>query len=172
MRGEREAKAALQACIPFTFVQPTGFMSYLLAWAHSIRQEGIVRSSTGDGRRAFIHSDNIAAVSVEAMLSERYIGHTLPITGPKATTFGEATDAIGAAIGKVLRYQAISDEEAGERYSEISGSPEETQALVDLWKTIREDRLATVTDCVERVLGKKPIRLEKWAVEYAHAFRE
>src|ERR1700679_843968 len=45
-RGE----AAIRASgIPFTFVQPTGFMSNLLAWSTSIRTEGIVRASTGDG---------------------------------------------------------------------------------------------------------------------------
>jgi len=43
--------------IPFTFVRPAGFMSNLLAWAHSIKTEGVVRSSTADGRRPFIHSE-------------------------------------------------------------------------------------------------------------------
>jgi uncharacterized protein YbjT (DUF2867 family) len=168
-RGEAAIRAA---GIPFTFVRPTGFMSNLLAWARSIRWEGIVRSSTADGRRAFIHSDDIAAVSVEALLSEQYIGRSLPITGSRALTFGEASAVIGAAIGKALKYQPISDEEAGERYSKVSGSPDETQAHVALWRAIREGRLAAVTDCVERTLGRKPITLEQWAVENAGAFRE
>src|SRR5258708_13966053 len=39
-RGE----AAIRATgIPFTFVRPTGFMSNLLAWATSIKAEGVVR---------------------------------------------------------------------------------------------------------------------------------
>jgi (4-alkanoyl-5-oxo-2,5-dihydrofuran-3-yl)methyl phosphate reductase len=165
-------EAAIQASgIPFTFIRPTGFMSNLLAWATSIKQEGIVRSSTGDGRRALIHSDDIAAVSVEALLSEPYIGCSLPITGPKALTFGEATAAIGAAIGKDLRYQPIPYEEAGERYSKFSGSREETEAHVTLWKAIREGRLAAVTGFVEDILRRKPIPLEQWAVENAAAFR-
>jgi len=65
-RGE----AAIRASgIPFTFVRPTGFMSNLLAWATSIRAEGVVRASTGDGRRAFIHSDDIAAVATKALMT-------------------------------------------------------------------------------------------------------
>jgi (4-alkanoyl-5-oxo-2,5-dihydrofuran-3-yl)methyl phosphate reductase len=168
-RGEAAIRAA---GIPFTFIRPTGFMSNLLAWAHSIRQEGIVRSSAGDGRRAFIHSDDIAAVSVEALLSQGYIGRALPITGPSALTFGDATAVIGAAIGKALRFETISDEEAGDRYARVSGSEEETQAHVALWRAIREGRLGAVTDCVERVLGRQPISMEKWAVENAAAFRD
>ena len=63
-RGE----AAIRASgIPFTFVQPTGFMSNLLVWVPSIKAEGVVRASTGDGKRAFIHSDDIAAVATKAL---------------------------------------------------------------------------------------------------------
>jgi (4-alkanoyl-5-oxo-2,5-dihydrofuran-3-yl)methyl phosphate reductase len=69
-----QGEAAVRASgIPFTFVQPTGFMSNLLAWAKSIQIEGIVRSSTGDGRRAFIHSADIAAVAVRGN-SKNWIG--------------------------------------------------------------------------------------------------
>jgi hypothetical protein len=39
------------------------------------------------------------------------------------------------------------------------------------WRAIREGRLATVTNNVERILGRKPIALDQWAVEKAAAFR-
>jgi hypothetical protein len=78
---------------------------------------------------------------------------------------------IGRIIGKTLNYQPISDDEARVRYSKFSGSPEETEAHVSLWRAIRQGRLATVTDCVERVLRRKPITLEEWAVENISAFR-
>ncbi|MGB6386430.1 MAG: NAD(P)H-binding protein [Terriglobales bacterium] len=166
-----KGEAAIRAVgIPFTFVRPTGFMSNLLAWAHSIKTEKIVRSSTADGRRPFIHSEDIAAVSVEALVSTNYVGQSLPITGPDSLTFGEATATIAEAIGERLKYQAISDEEAREHYSKVSGSQEETEAHVTLWRAIREGRLASVTHEVERILGRKPITLTQWAAENADSF--
>jgi uncharacterized protein YbjT (DUF2867 family) len=156
--------------ISFTFVQPTGFMSNLLAWARPIRAEGIVRASTGEGRRAFIHSEDIAAVAAAALTSHEYDGQSLPITGPEALTFAEATAAIASVIGKELIFQPISDQEARQRYSAISGSVAETEAHVSLWRAIREGRLAAVTDHVERILGRKPISLRQWAMENAAAF--
>jgi uncharacterized protein YbjT (DUF2867 family) len=166
-----KGEAAIEASgVPFTFVRPSGFMTNLLAWAHSIRTEGIVRSSAGNGGRPFIHSEDIAAVSVAALLDERYAGRILSVTGPQSLTFGDATEIIARAIGKTLVYQAISDEEAGERYSKISGSPQETAAHVALWRAIREGRLAAITDEVERVLDRKPISFEQWARENAHHF--
>jgi uncharacterized protein YbjT (DUF2867 family) len=169
---EKGEAAIRDAGIPSTMVQPTGFMSNLLAWAHSIRTEGVVRSSTGDGRRPFIHSEDIASVCVAALMSDQYTGEALAITGPTPLSFADATAIISEAIGKPLRYQVLSDEEARERYSRISGSPEETEAHVALWRAIREGRLAATTDGVERILGRKPITLRQWALENASAFRD
>lgn len=167
-RGE----AAIRAVgIPFTFVRPTGFMSNLLAWARSIRNEGVVRSSTGEGGRAFIHSDDIAAVAVKAMATRQFEGQSLPITGPDSLSFAEVTARIGSAIGRELSFEVISDEEAGRRYSAATGAPAvETEAHVALWRAIREGRLGRVTDTVEGVLGRKATGLDQWLAENRSAF--
>jgi uncharacterized protein YbjT (DUF2867 family) len=156
--------------VPFIFVRPTGFMSNLLAWANSIKTEQIVRSSMAEGRRPSIHSEDIAAVSVEGLVTDTYLGQVLPITGPQSLTFREVTAIIAEAIGRPLKYEAISDDEARERYAKISGSPEETEAHVVLWRAIREGRLASVTHDVERILGRQPISLSQWVKENAGAF--
>jgi uncharacterized protein YbjT (DUF2867 family) len=167
-RGE----AAIRASgVPFTFVRPTGFMSNLRAWARAIKAEGIVRSSTGEGRRAFIHSDDIAAVAAKALTTREYEGTAIGITGPAALTFAEATEKISAAIGRQLRFETISDDEARRRYAATGAGKAETEAHVSLWRAIREGRLATVTDNVQRVLGRKPIGFEQWVTENMAAFR-
>jgi uncharacterized protein YbjT (DUF2867 family) len=167
-----QGEAAIRASgVPFTFVQPTGFMSNLLAWAPGIKAEGIVRASTGDGRRAFIHSDDIAAVVLQTLTSRYYIGRALAITGPEALSFAEVTERIGAALGRPLRFQPISDDEARQRYAPVSGSGEETEAHVSLWRAIREGRLATLNDNVERILGRKPIGLDEWLSANVAAFQ-
>jgi uncharacterized protein YbjT (DUF2867 family) len=168
---ERGEAAIRVSGIPFTFVQPTGFMSNLLAWAASIRSEGVVRAPTGEGRRAFIHSGDIAAVLIKALTTRDYDGQSLPITGPEALSFGEVTARIGAVIGRRLMFQPISDEEARQRYSLTGASVEETDAHISLWRAIRDGRLAAVTGNVERILGRKPIALDQWVIENAGAFR-
>jgi uncharacterized protein YbjT (DUF2867 family) len=167
---ERGEEAIRASGVPFTFLRPSGFMSNLLAWATSIKNEGVVRSSTGDGKRGFIHSDDIAAVAAEILRTGAHVGESLPLTGPEALSFSEVAIKIGAAIGKDLRYQPISDEEARRRYAATGAPPEETEAHVCLWRAIREGRLATVTNWVERVLGRKPISLDRWAAENADRF--
>jgi len=168
---EKGEEAIRGSGVPFTFLQPTGFMSNLLAWARSIRADGVVRSSTGVGRRAFIHSDDIAAVAVEALTTRGHVGESLQLTGPEAVTFGEVAARIGAVIGKAVRFEAISDDEARQRYAATGAPEEETEAHVALWRAIREGRLAAVTDTVQRVLDRKPIGLDEWIAENVAAFQ-
>jgi uncharacterized protein YbjT (DUF2867 family) len=167
-----KGEAAIRASgIAFSFVRPTGFMSNLLAWSRSIVAEGIVRSSTGDGRRPFIRSEDIAAVAVCALTTNDFVGKVVSITGPQALSFVEITEKIGGAIGRQLKYQPISDDEAGRRFSATGASPEEIAAHVELWRAIREGRVGATTNEVERILGRKPIALDQWLVENATAFR-
>jgi uncharacterized protein YbjT (DUF2867 family) len=166
-----QGEAAIRTSgISFTFVQPSGFMSNLFAWAPSIRAESVVRASTGDGRRAFIHSDDIAAVAVKALTAGDYDGESLVITGPEALNFAEITAKIGAMIGESLTFQPISDDEARRLYSAFGAPSEETEAHVSLWRAIREERLATVTKNIERILGRKPIKLDQWVSENLESF--
>jgi uncharacterized protein YbjT (DUF2867 family) len=167
-----EGEAAIRAsAIPFTFVRPSGFMSNLLAWAGSVKAEGVVRASTGNGRRPFIHSEDIASVAAKVLTTGAYQGEALALTGPEALSFPQATAKIGAAIGKPLRFESISEDEARQRYARIGGSDEETEAHVALWRAIREGRLARVTPTIQQVLGRKPKSLDEWITENASAFQ-
>ena len=162
--------AIRDAGIPFTFVQPSGFMSNALFWARSIEAEGVVRTCTADGKIPFIHSQDIADVTTAALTSGAYDGKSLPITGPEALSYAEMTAKIGAVIGKPVRYQAISDDDERRRMVERGEAAEIVAAHLSIYRAIREGRLATVTDTVERVLDRKPITFDQWVLENATAF--
>jgi uncharacterized protein YbjT (DUF2867 family) len=167
-RGESTIR---ESGVPFTFVQPTGFMSNALWWATSIKAEGVVRSATGDGKIPFIHSDDIAAVAIVALTTREHDGETLAITGPEALSYGEMTAKIAAAIGKPIRFQAISEEQERDKMREYGDSPEVVAAHLSIYRGIREGQLACVTDEVERVLQRKPITFDQWVRENMEAFR-
>ena len=164
-------EAAIRASgIGFTFVQPSGFMDNFLYWARSIRTEGVVRSMTADGTIPFIHSDDIADVAVACMTIPEHQGRSLPITGPEALSFAQMTAKIGAAIGRPLRFEATSEDEA--RLQQVAwGAPSPlVEARLSIFRAIREGRLAELTAEVERVLGRKPTTFDQWAREHAAAF--
>jgi (4-alkanoyl-5-oxo-2,5-dihydrofuran-3-yl)methyl phosphate reductase len=157
--------------IPFTSVQPSGFMSNALFWAPLIKEKGIVRTCTGDGKIPFIHPEDIAAVATEALTTGKHQGQALPISGPVAWSYGEMAAKIGAASGRTVQFQAISEEEERQEMAGWGESAEMVEAHISIYRAIREGRLATVTDTVATVLGRKPFSFDQWAQENADAFR-
>jgi uncharacterized protein YbjT (DUF2867 family) len=167
-RGEA---AIRRSGVGFTFVRPSGFMVNALAWAPAIRSGNIVRGATGDGRIAFIHPQDIADVVVAVLTGPQYAGQSLPITGPVALSYGEMIARIGAAIGRPFAFQPTTDEEERQRWLERGEPPESIDYHLDIFRAIRDGRLAGVTDQVQRVLGRAPITFDQWVRENAAEFR-
>jgi len=168
-----QGESAIRASgIPFMFVQPSGFMSNALFWAKAIRAEGVVRACTGDGKIPFIHSQDIADVATKALTSGLYVGESLPITGPQALSYSEMTAKIGAAIGKALRFEPISEEQERRNMIDAGDAAEIVAAHLSIYRAIREGCLAALTDTVERVLGRKPITFDQWVQENVTAFAD
>jgi uncharacterized protein YbjT (DUF2867 family) len=167
-----QGEAAVRASgIGFTFVQPTGFMSNALEWASSIKQEGVVRAPTGDGKIPFIHPDDISAVATAALAHPQYVGQSLAITGPEALTYSQMTTQIAAITGKPVTFEPISEERESEEMRRGGAPAPIIDAHMSIYRNIREGRMATVTDTVERVLGRKPRNFAQWVQENAVAFR-
>jgi uncharacterized protein YbjT (DUF2867 family) len=167
-RGE---DAIRESGVAFTFIRSAGFMSNALSWTQSIRGEGMVRSSTGVGKIAFIHPDDIAAVATVSLMTRDYDGQAPVITGPEALSYGEMAAAIGRAIGNPVRFEEVTDAQAYARTAEWAGEGAYADALVDIWRAVRESRLDTVTDDVKQITGREPISFNQWAAENASSFQ-
>jgi uncharacterized protein YbjT (DUF2867 family) len=165
-RGEA---AIRESGVPHTFIQTAAFMSNALGWADSIRRDGTLFSSTGEGKIAFIHPGDIADVVVSVLSREDTCDTSLIITGPEALSYREMVAAIGVAIGKPVRYEARSDADALAEAS-IWADRAYAEALVDIWRAVREGRLATVSTGVEEQLGRAPKSFVEWIDENIRSF--
>ena len=163
-RGET---AVRESGLSFTFIRSAAFMSNVLGWADSIASEGVLRSSTGEGKIAFIHPDDIAEVVTSALTDRKCIGESLVITGPEALSYREMATRIGATVGKTVRFEPISDEEA---QAGVGKGPY-AAALVDIWRAIRNGRMALVNGEVERVLRRRPLSFDRWVEQHADTCR-
>jgi uncharacterized protein YbjT (DUF2867 family) len=157
--------------VPFTFIRPAGFMENCLWWARSIKSEGVVRSSAGDGKTPVIHSEDIADIAVKALTQQSYIGESLPVTGPEMLSYPEMLAKISAVIGKTLRYETLSDEEERRQLIARNRPAHMVEALSSVFRATREGRIAGITDTVERVLGRKPHSFDRWLEQHATAFQ-
>jgi uncharacterized protein YbjT (DUF2867 family) len=162
--------AIRESGVPFTFVQPSGFMNNMLHWAPLIKMKGVVRSATGAGRIPFIHPKDIVDVIVQTLTTEGFVGEALPITGPEALSYAEMAERIGAALGKPVGFLDISMDDARLEQAASGESDAVISAHVSIFQAIHDGVLSQVTDTVERVLGRKAAGIDQWIAENIAAF--
>ncbi|MGH3897814.1 MAG: hypothetical protein ACRDTA_06070 [Pseudonocardiaceae bacterium] len=84
------------------------FAANLLDWAEPIRTGGVARQPYADARQAPVHETDIVAVAAAALLTDEHVRAIYTLTGPESLTKLEQAAAIGAGLGKDVRFEEIS----------------------------------------------------------------
>jgi uncharacterized protein YbjT (DUF2867 family) len=153
-------------------LRPHHFMQNLLSQADNIINEGVVYSSSGDGRIPFIDTRDIAAVAVVTLTEPGHAENKYVITGRAALSYRQATDILSEAIGRPLGFVDEPLDEARARLTR-AGQP---SWLVDSLLAIATYQRAggpteTITSVVADLTGKPPRTFAEFARDYAAAFQ-
>jgi uncharacterized protein YbjT (DUF2867 family) len=166
------SERALQSIgIAWTFVQPGAFMSNALNWRDSIKGRGKVFSNYGDGKVAYIHPRDIAAVAVRALTEPGHEGKVYPVTGPEALNVSELVQLLSEAVGKPIEYVPITDDAAREGMQKAGLPTFLIDALLPFASFVRSGKGAETLPTVEQVIGRKQLTFADWAREHAADFR-
>jgi uncharacterized protein YbjT (DUF2867 family) len=168
--GEAIERAIEGSGLEYTFLRPGMFSANaLLWWAPQIRAGDLVRWPHLGVPTAPIDERDIAAVGVRALCEDGHAGAEYVLTGPESLSQGEQIATIGAAIGRTLRGEEMSTEEAGRELAAIF-PPVAVKMLMDAWGAAA-GRAAHVTSTVAEVTGVGARTLGEWARDNAAAFR-
>jgi uncharacterized protein YbjT (DUF2867 family) len=151
--------------VEWAFLRPTGFAANTLLWAPQIREAGVVRWPYGQAARSLIDERDIAAVAVRALTEGGHAGARHVLTGPATITHAEQVRAIGEAIGRPVRFEELSREEAA---AELSGQVPDS--ALDTWAGFVETP-EIVTTKVQDVTGRPARSFSQWAHDHAEDFR-
>ena len=157
--------------IAWTFVQPGAFMSNALNWRDSIKRQGKVFSNYGDGKVAYIHPRDIAAVAVRALTEPGHEGKAYQVTGPEALSVGEVVQFLSEAAGRPIEYVPITDDATREGMQKAGLPVFLIDALLPFASFVRTGKGAEILPTVEQVIGRKPLTFAGWAREHAADFR-
>ncbi|MEV5358608.1 NAD(P)H-binding protein [Streptomyces sp. NPDC052693] len=157
------AVGQVQQALPGLFetwaaLRPSWFMQNLTGdheHARSIREEGVIRTATDDGRVAFVDADDIAAVAVHALTAGRDAGGDLVVTGPEALSYDDAAAVISEVTGRPVTHRRLTFEQLRDRLAGLL-PPEFAAVLAGLDRAIAEGAEDRVTDTVERLTGRPP----------------
>ncbi|MCX4987086.1 NAD(P)H-binding protein [Streptomyces sp. NBC_00572] len=110
----------------------------------------------GSGREPFVDTEDVAAVAVEALLGDGHAGQTYELSGARALTLDEAVKEIAQATGRDIRYVPVEHQAYVDELVSYDVPADYALFVADLVAQIRDNKNATPTDTVRRVLGREP----------------
>lgn len=160
-RGLRETAPEWSVLKPSWFMQ--NFVDRAQGHGATLHRDGVMVTSTGAGRVAFVDAADIAEVGVRALTDERSHDRAHVITGPEALSYDDVAAIITRVTGRTVRHVHVDDAQA-RRNLVAAHMPERYAALlVALDAAIRGGAEDRVTDTVERVTGRPPRSFESFA---------
>lgn len=164
-RDHADAEAAIrESGMAFTFLRDN-FYSDLLPWFAG--EDGVIRGPAGDGRVAAVGRADVADAALAVLLApEQHEGGVHLLTGPEALSFDEVAARGGAALGRELRYEPETIEEAYASRRRWSEEQWQLDAWVSTYTAIADGDVAEVTDDVERLTGHPARTIEESIREF------
>jgi uncharacterized protein YbjT (DUF2867 family) len=100
-----------QSGLAWTHLRPSQFMQVYLRETPTIVNKGALLLPMADGSLAPIDVEDIAKIVVGVMKGSGHEGKSYAMTGPEALTMSEIADCLSIAIGRPVRYVAVSPED-------------------------------------------------------------
>jgi len=123
----------------------------------------------GDIGEPFVDADDIADVAAAALTEDGHVGQLYELTGPRLLTFAEAVHEIAVATGRDIRYVQISRKDFSTALAQ-QGVPADVVWLLNyLFDTVLDGRNASLSDGVQRALGREPRDFADYARDAAAA---
>jgi uncharacterized protein YbjT (DUF2867 family) len=174
LQGDRNKEAedvAVASGLEWVSLRPASFaVNTLRPWAPQLRTGDIVRGPYPGFAEPLIHETDVAEVTAHALLDPGLAGRRLPLTGPQSVSQEDLVSIIGDVIGRPLRYQEIPAGAFRQAMVERGLPPAFVDALLARYAR-GVGPAETVTDEVEKVLGRPARTYAEWVSDHVAAFR-
>jgi len=170
-RGEANAVASEQVVqasgIGYTIIRASWF-NQNFSEGHLLAPvlEGLIALPAEDRKEPFVDANDIADVAVAALLDPRHAGQLYEVTGPRLLSFADVAAEINAAAGLNVQYAHMPLQEFHTLMLSLMDKPT-ADFLHDLCEEVFDGRNESVSDGVQRALGREPRDFRSYAAEVA-----
>jgi len=155
--------------LQWTFLRPGMFAANALSWwAPQIRVGDVVRWPHLAAPTAPIDERDIAAVALRALCEDGHAQAEYVLTGPQSLSQFEQVSVIGRVIGRSLRIEEISPDEARRELLPI-GPLVAVNMLLEAWAAAI-GQPAHVTSTVAEITGAPPHTFLDWVTDHGREF--
>jgi uncharacterized protein YbjT (DUF2867 family) len=139
-------------------------------WGPQLRTGDVVRWPYLNAPTAPTDERDLAAVAARVLCDDGHAGAEYVLTGPQSLTQAEQLHIIGRAIGRAVRVEELSPDEARSELLPILGSPTMVTMLLNAWAAA-VGQPAFVTSTIADLTGVPSRTFLQWATDHAAAFR-
>jgi uncharacterized protein YbjT (DUF2867 family) len=130
-------------------------------------QAGEVALPADSVREPFLDVTDIVDVAEQALTSDRHVGQLYELTGPRLLTFAAAVGEIARASGREVRYAPVPMDRYEALLAEHQVPADFVWLIKYLFTEVLDGRNASLTDGVQRALGRPPRDFADYAREAA-----
>ena len=161
-----DAEAAVRGSgVAWTVLRPSGYQSNALRWLPQLQQGDVVRAPWPDVAIAAIDPADVAAAAAVALTEPGHAGAAYALSGPEPLTPGDQVATLASVLGRPLRYEPLSDEEA--RVAMAEDTPDHYIEAFFRFYSGGEFDDSPVLDSVRRITGRPPRAFAEWASAHA-----
>jgi uncharacterized protein YbjT (DUF2867 family) len=139
-------------------------------WGPQIRAGDVVRWPYLDAPTAPTDERDLATVAVRTLCEDGHAGAEYVLTGPQSLTQAEQVHTIGRALGRSLRVEEMSPDEARSALLPVLGLSTVVNMLLNAWAAAI-GQPAFVTSTFAELTGAPPRTFLEWATDHAAEFR-
>lgn len=173
-RGEKEAQVCEEivksTAQKWTIVRASWFNQN---FSESIFLEpilaGFVALPKADILEPFTDADDIAAVVTEVLINDKHNGKTYELTGPRLLNFEQAIAEIVEITGREIVFQSLSLEQYIDMLRQYQVPEDEIWLVNYLFSEVLDGRNSTVTNDIEKVLGRKATDFTNYVLKTAQS---
>ncbi|PJN39215.1 NADPH:quinone reductase [Streptomyces sp. CB02959] len=160
-----------QSGLAWSHLRPSTFAANTLWWADQIQTGDVVQGAYGAVPMALLHEADIAAVAVRALTRDGHDHAVHHLTGPEVLTQVEQVRTIGEMLGRPLRWQELSREQARRRLLADDSFPDPfVDPLLDGYADMLAAPPPSITSTVETVTGTPARTYRQWVSDHAADF--
>lgn len=119
-------------------------------------RQGLIAMPGGDTQEPFVDAEDIADVAFASLTDDRHIGQLYELTGPRLMRLADVAAELSAAVGRAVRYVPVTPADFAQTLT-AEGLPQDaSDAIAQLAAEVLDGRNASLTDGVQRALGRPP----------------
>lgn len=153
--------------VEWAVLKPTWFTDNFLlpAVTGSVKTEGKLYSTTGEGRMSYVTVEDIGAVGYRALTDKEPHNAAHVLLGPNAITYTELAEIYSKLLNKSVEYVAQTAEERLPYLLSQGMDEQRAKFWVFLESMSSKDTVGKTNNVVEEVTGKKAKGVEEWVKE-------